>query len=217
MSSINTKNHQKILIFGATGNTGQEVVKQALELGHSVTAFVRNPAKVALQHENLTIKQGDVMNPASVDQVMSGYDAVLSSLGDGRQGKVRSKGTQNIIKAMEKNNIRRFIVQSSMGVGDSRGNLNFFWKYIMFGLFLRKAHADNILQEDYIKQSHLDWTIVRPGALKDGERTNGQYRHGFPSNDKTTAMKISKADVADFMLKQLVDDTYLRATPGLSY
>ena len=87
----------------------------------------------------------------------------------------------------------------------------------MFGLLLRKAHADNILQEGYVKQSKLDWTIVRPGALTDGERTNGQYRHGFPSNDRTTAMKISKADVADFMLKQLIDNTYLCATPGLSY
>lgn len=208
--------NMKVLIFGATGTTGREVLKRALELGHAVTAFTRNPANIGVQHPNLTVTQGDVLNPESVERAVSGHEAVLCSLGDGMKGKVRAQGTQNIIHAMEKAHIQRFIVQSSMGVGDSEGNLNFFWKYIMFGLLLRKAHADNILQEKYITQSQLDWTIVRPGALTDGGFT-GTYRHGFSGTDKTTAMKISTADVADFMLKQLIDDTYLRATPALSY
>ena len=86
----------------------------------------------------------------------------------------------------------------------------------MFGLLLRSAFADHVKQEQYVKQSHLDWTIVRPAAFIDDEQT-GQYRHGFAGTDKTTTLTISRADVADFMLKQLSDDTYLRATPGLSY
>ena len=86
----------------------------------------------------------------------------------------------------------------------------------MFGVLLRQAYADHVSQEDYVKQSQLDWTIVRPAAFTDGDRT-GEYRHGFPSNDRTTTLKISRADVADFMLKQLTDDTYLHRTPGLSY
>ena len=86
----------------------------------------------------------------------------------------------------------------------------------MFGTFLRSMYADHGRQESYVKQSGLDWTIVRPGSFTDGERT-GHYRHGFPSTDKTTTLKISRADVADFMLKQVPDETYLHKTPGLSY
>ncbi len=220
MSNINEKSEQrkkmKVLIFGATGTTGRELVKQALELGYAVTAFARDPAKVELQHANLTVVQGDVLDPESVERTVQGQEAVLCSLGAGLKGTVRSEGTRNIIHAMEKANIRRFICQSTLGVGDSQGNMNAYWKYIMFGLLLRKAYADHVNQEKYIEQSHLDWTIVRPAAFIDGDRT-GKYRHGFSGTDKTTTLKISRADVADFMLKQLVDDTYLCATPGLSY
>ncbi len=86
----------------------------------------------------------------------------------------------------------------------------------MFGLLLRNVYADHEAQEAVIKRSDLDWTIVRPGAYTNGERT-GEYRHGFPVADKTIKAKISRADVADFMLKQLADNTYLRKTPGVSY
>jgi putative NADH-flavin reductase len=220
MSNVNEKSEQRkkmeVLIFGATGTIGRELVKQALELGYAVTAFARNPAKVELKHANLTVAQGDVLDPASVERAIPGHEAVLCSLGAGIKGTIRSEGTQNIICAMEKADIRRFICLSSLGVGDSQGNMNAYWKYIMFGLLLRSAYADHVSQEKYVKQSRLDWTIVRPAAYIDGDRT-GKYRHGFSGTDKTITMKISRADVADFVLKQLVDDTYLCATPGLSY
>lgn len=86
----------------------------------------------------------------------------------------------------------------------------------MFGFLLRQVFADHERQERYVQQSHLDWTIVRPSAFIDGRRT-GQYRHGFPGNDKTSQLKITRADVADFILKQLTTDTYLGKTPSLSY
>jgi putative NADH-flavin reductase len=206
----------KIIIFGSTGSIGRQLVKQALEQGHTVTAFTRDPTRVNIKHVNLQVVQGDVLDPASVENAVQGHDAVLCSLGAGRKGTVRSEGTRNIINAMEKAGVRRFICQSTLGVGESWENLNFFWKHIMFGLLLRPAYADHVSQENHVKKSHLDWTIVRPGAFTDGERT-GQYRHGFPGTDNTTKLKISRADVADFMLKQLTDDTYLHKTPGLSY
>jgi putative NADH-flavin reductase len=156
------------------------------------------------------------MDPASVESAVQGQEAVLCSLGAGRKGTVRSEGTRNIINAMEKVGVQRFVCQSTLGVGDSRANLNVFWKYIMFGFLLRPAYADHVSQENYVRQSRLDWTIVRPAAFTDGKHT-GQYRHGFPGTDKTIKLKISRADVADFMLKQLIDDTYLHKTPGLSY
>jgi putative NADH-flavin reductase len=208
----------KLLIFGSTGSIGRQLVQQALEQGHAVTAFARNPAKLGIQHANLKVFQGDLMDLASVEKAVQGQDAVLCAIGSGnkRTGTIRSEGTRQIIRAMEKAGVRRFICQTTLGVGESWGNLNFFWKYIMFGFLLRQVYADHVVQENYVKQSHLDWTIVRPGAFVDGDRT-GNYRHGFPSTDRTSKLKISRADVADFMLKQLVDDLYLHKTPAVSY
>jgi uncharacterized protein YbjT (DUF2867 family) len=156
------------------------------------------------------------MDLPSVEKAVQGQDAVLCSLGAGAKGTVRARGTKNIIRAMERAGVRRFVCQSSLGVGDSWGNLNLFWKYVMFRGFLRQAYADHVSQEDHVRQSDLDWTIVRPAAFTDGART-GEYRHGFPGNDKTTKLKVSRDDVADFMLKQLTHEEYLRKTPGLSY
>jgi len=206
----------KLIIFGATGSVGKQVVNQALKKGHQVTAFVRDAARVSVEHENLRIATGNAMDAASVESAIQGHDAVLVSIGAGRKGTVRSEATRHIIAAMKKLGIRRLICQSTLGVGDSRGNLNMVWKYIMFGLFLRQAYADHILQEAHVIKSGLDWTIVRPGAFVSGELT-GDYRHGFSGSDKTTKLKISRNDVADFMLKQLFDKRYLHKSPGLSY
>jgi putative NADH-flavin reductase len=206
----------KLLVFGATGSVGRQLVRQALDQGHAVTAFTRDPAKIDIRHDNLTIIQGDAMDPQAVEQAVRDQDVVLCALGAGSKGKVRAEGTKNIVCAMEKAGIKRFICQSTLGVGDSWDNLNFLWKYIMFKGLLRQAYADHVEQEDCVKHSHLDWTIVRPGAFTDGPRT-GSYRHGFPGSDNTTKLKISRADVADFLLKQLNDTTYLHQTPALSY
>jgi len=206
----------KLLIFGSTGSIGRQLVAQALEQGHWVTAFARTPTKLEIKHTNLTTVQGDALDSVAVEKVMEGQDAVLCSLGAGAKGTIRSEGTRHIVRAMEKTGVRRLICQSTLGVGDSRDNLNFLWKHIMFGLLLRRAYADHVSQEDCVRQSRLDWTIVRPAAFTDGNRT-GEYRHGFSGMDKTLKLKISRADVADFMLTQLTNQRYLLKTPGLSY
>ncbi len=204
-----------VLIFGATGSVGRQLVVQALTQKHTVTAFTRTPANLGAERSNLRIVQGDVLDLASVERAMPGQDAVLCALGAGRKGTVRAEGTRNIIRAMDGAGVRRLVCQTTLGVGESWGNLNFFWKRVMFGLVLRPAFADHVQQEAYIKQSDLEWTIVRPGAFTAGAQT-GVYRHGFEATDKTK-LQISRADVADFMLKQLTDETYVRQTPGLSY
>jgi len=206
----------KLAIFGSTGSMGHQLVVQALEQGHTVTAFARNPAKLEIEHANLTVVQGDALDSESVEKAVDGQDAVLCALGAGAKGTIRSEGTRSIVRAMEKAGVSRLVCLSTLGVGNSRANLSFFWKHIMFGLLLRRAYVDHVSQEDCVKESRLDWTIVRPGAFTDGNRT-GVYRHGFPSTDRTIKGKISRADVADFMLKQLADRTYLHETPGLSY
>ncbi|MEM9513033.1 MAG: SDR family oxidoreductase [Cyanobacteria bacterium P01_E01_bin.48] len=208
----------KLSIFGATGSIGRQVVEQALEQGHDVTAFTRDRAKLDIHHPHLNVVQGDVLDALSVEQAVRGRDAVVCVLGSGQKltGSVRSEGTKQIVRAMERSGIQRLICQSTLGTGDSWENLNFYWKYVMFGFILRNVFADHERQEEVVKQSQLDWTIVRAGAFVDGDRT-GQYRHGFPDTDKTSQLKISRADVADFILKQLGDDSYLHAAPALSY
>ena len=207
----------KLLIFGSTGGTGRELLTQALEQSHQVTAHARNPAKLDdIKHANLQVVRGNVLDPASVESAVAGQEAVLSTIGAGAvRTTLRENGTRNIIEAMEKTGVKRLISQSSLGVGDSRANLPFFTKYIIVSVFLRHAFADHERQEAIIKQSSLDWIIVRPPHLTDGSGT-GNYRHGFPTTVKRIQGKISRADVADFMLKQLTDDTYLHQTPWVS-
>jgi len=207
----------KIVIFGATGTVGRVLVAQALDAQHQVTAFTRNGRFDGVQNPNLTIVQGDVLDPASVSAAIEGRDAVICTLGAGRKGSLRAAGTANILKAMGDHGVDRFICQSTLGTGDSAGNLNFFWKRIMFGLLLRPAFADHQRQEDHVRASGLNWTIVRPAAFTDGAQT-GTYQHGFAGTSSTgLSLKISRADVADFILKQLNSDTYLHRCPGLSY
>jgi putative NADH-flavin reductase len=206
----------RIIIFGATGSIGRLLVEQALAKGHMVTAFLRDPSKLSISHSNLKEIQGDVLSFATVEDAIRNQDVVFCALGDGNKGKLRAEGTKNILLAMQKTGVNRFICQTSLGVGDSRSNLNFFWKHIMFGLLLKKAYQDHETQEKYIMQSTLDWVIVRPAAFTNGPHT-GRYRHGFNADDKTITLKISRADVADFMLRQITDNRYIRKTPGLSY
>ncbi|MEP6925753.1 MAG: SDR family oxidoreductase [Pyrinomonadaceae bacterium] len=207
----------KIAIFGATGGTGRELVRQALEQNHEVTVFARTPSKINdLQHENLKIVQGDVLNFDGVEKAVVGQEAVLSALGSPtlKAGDTTlSDGTKNIIKAMEKHGIQRFICETSLGIGDSYGQPGFFFTKIVVPFLLKHAFADKEIQERDIKTSKLDWIIVRPGRLTNSEKT-GKYRHGL---DKSISGKISRADVADFMLKQLTDEQYLRKTPAICY
>jgi len=208
----------KLLIFGSTGGTGRELVKQALDQGHGVTAYVRDPAKIeALQHSSLRVVSGDVLDPAAVEGAVAGQEAIFSTIGAGAgRTTLREQGTRNIVNAMQDSGVKRLISLSSLGVGDSRANLPFFTRYVIVGMFLRHAFADHERQEAVVRESSLDWTIVRPPHLKDGPRT-GVYHHGFPTTNKGIKGWISRADVADFMLKQLADDTYLHQTPGVSY
>ncbi len=206
----------KIVVFGATGAVGRELVTQGLEIGHAVTAFVRDRSKLTICQTNLDIIEGDVLDSAAVDRAVAGQDAVLVALGAGSKGQVRSAGTRSVVQSMQKSDVRRLICLSTLGVGDSRGNLNFLWKYVMFGMLLRAAYADHVSQEEHVIHSGLNWTIVRPAAFTDGERT-GDYRHGFPATESGLKLKVSRADVADFMLAQLADSRYVHKTPGVSY
>jgi len=208
----------QLVIFGATGTVGRQVVQQALEQGHTVTAFARSFDKFDIQHSELRLAPGDVLDASAVEQAIQGKDAVICVLGAGKKlnSTIRSEGTRQIIQAMKKVGLRRLICLSTLGAGESWSNLDFYWKYVMFGFILRQVFADHERQEALVRHSNLDWTLVRPGALTDGPRT-GEYRHSFPSSDRTITLQISRADVADFILKQLSDQSSLYQAASLSY
>ncbi len=208
----------KLTIFGSTGSVGRHLADQALEDGHEVTAFTRNREKIAQNHDNLQVVQGDVLNPVAVQDAINGRDAVLCALGMPLRNreKLRARGTMNIIQGMQETGVRRLVCLSGLGAGDSRELLPFHYKYLIFPLILRHVFADHEDQEGHVRRSHLDWVLARPGNFSKGART-GSYRHGFTAGDRPSALKISHADVADFMLKQLSDDTYLHRAASLSY
>jgi len=191
----------KLAIFGATGGTGTELVKQALDLGHSVTAFVRNPAQLADQNDGLTVITGDIHDVASVERSIQGQDAVICTLGarDLKKTMIRTEGTVNIIDAMNKNKVMRLIVVSAMGVGESWNSLSMFNKFL-FAVLMKSTRQDHEAQEAAVKESGLDWTIIRPSGLVNAPRT-GLYSVGENIPAKTS--QISREDVADLILNDL--------------
>jgi putative NADH-flavin reductase len=211
----------KIAIFGATGGTGRALVEQALEGGHHVTAFARNPAALTITHPRLRVVQGDVLDPAKVETAVAGQDAILNALGmkPGTSTPVTSQGTRHIVAAMQSLGVRRLVTQSALPVAAIEGNAHelplFFRIVLSLAVPLRALFRDKILQEQIIQRSGLDWVIVRPAMLTNNART-GAYRVGMPLPG-ARAKQISRADVAEFMLKQVTDNTYLHKVPRLSY
>ncbi|HET6294084.1 MAG TPA: SDR family oxidoreductase [Kribbella sp.] len=206
----------KIVVFGATGPTGRQVVRQALDQGHEVTAFVRDAAKLDLRHPSLQVTVGQVTTDEdAVASAIKGQDAVISALGSERSGTptVISQAIPRIISAMGEAGVDRVVFLSAFGVGDSYREAPLLLK-VGYRLVLRRAFADKAVGERLLRDSPLDWTLVYPVLLTDGPRS-GVYqvdehlRSGRP-------WRISRADVADFMLAQLQDRSHIRATVVLT-
>jgi putative NADH-flavin reductase len=213
-------NQLRVLIIGATGGTGRQLVQQALEQGHDVTAFVRNPQRLKMEHSKLRIVQGDVLDYESVDAAMKGQNAVLCALGHKRllgPTTILSRGTANIMRAMKNCGVPRLICESSLGVGDAVGRLGLPATLLFVPLILPFYFWDRVRQEALIADNiDIDWVIVRPATLTNGP-ARGDYRHGFAVGSYIWPSRVSRADVADFMLKQLNDDTYAGTAPGICY
>ncbi len=209
----------QILIIGATGGTEKELVAQALERGHQVTAFVRKPSKLKIKHERLAIHQGNVLDQSSVEAAVKGQDVVLSALGHKRlfyPNRILSAGTEKVINAMKRQEVRRFICETSLGGGRSYGRQGVYYTRFVIPVILQFYWWDKHRQERIIRDSSLDWVIVRPGVLTNGKK-RGVYKHGPRVGNYLWTVRISRADVADFMLNQISDDQYLRAAPGVCW
>lgn len=208
----------RILIVGATGGTGRRLVAQALERGFWVTALVRNPSKLRMEHQHLTVVQGDVLDAVSIDTAMRGQEAVLSALGHKRYfypTRIQSDGTKNILRAMESHGVRRFVCMTSLGIGDSAGRLGLIYTFFVIPVILPFYFWDKARQERAIAASGVDWTIVRPGALTNG-RKRGRVRQGARLGNFIWTVNAPRADVAEFMIDQLTSSAYLRTAVGVA-
>ncbi|HKZ11437.1 MAG TPA: SDR family oxidoreductase [Rhodanobacteraceae bacterium] len=206
-----------VLVFGASGSTGLEVVSQALDRGYSVRAFVRDPDKLQVAHARLEKMVGDVTEYASVERAVRGVDAVASALGSGNSlgsHPTLIDGIENIVRAMEQAGAHRFVYLSMLGVDGSGRQLGLVDRYVVLPLLLRNVMHDHAEKEAIIQRSTLDWVIVRPPRLANGHYT-GSYRRGEDIGAKTLLASISRADVADFMVKQFTEDRYVHRTPAV--
>ncbi len=204
----------KLTIFGASSATGKLLVERALAEGHTVTAFVRDPSRLEIAHESLRVISGDALNPAQVTEAVQGSDAVLSTLGPrGKPAVMAADCTRNIVSAMEAHGVKRLVVISVAGIAveqDQRGS-NFIDGLIKF--FLKDAYTDRENQLKVLQASHADWVAVRVPRLRDGAPTGSvKAFFGTPS----PSMKITRADLADFMLKQVTETRWLRQAPIVS-
>ena len=208
----------KIVVFGASGGTGIEIVKQALAAGHQVTAFVRNPARIAIQHAKLSLRQGDVLDAAAVEQTIAGQEAVITALGPTRPPVpgMMETAAKHITAAMQKHGVRRLISTTGAGVRDSQDQPKLADRLIR-GLLALTAGAvlrDSEANVNVIRATNLDWTIVRYPRLTDGPRT-GKYRVGYVGKD--SGIQIARADGADFVLRELAEGKHVRRMPVVSY
>ena len=209
----------KITIFGATGKVGRRLVDQALERGDRVTAFVRDPSKLTThRHERLKVVQGNVQNSKDVEQAVAGTDAVLSALGQTKTSSkdVLTEGIKNIVAAMNKHGVRRLVSLTGAGVRDPKDEPKLVDRVIgsLLKLLQRDLLEDALGAARVIQESGLDWVIVRAPVLNEGEK-KGEYRVGYVGKESGT--RLSRADLAGFMLEQTTDDTYLHQAPMVSY
>lgn len=202
----------RISIIGASQGTGALAVKAALARGHHVTAFARSPDKLAIDHAQLTRLRGDFHRKDSVEEAVRGQDAVIitasatSLKGFKENPAYFSQGTAHVIDAMKAHGVRRLVVLSALGVGESRKLAGFLAEKLLIGWILKLPFADHELQEQMTRDSGLDWVIARPGRLTDGP-ARGKYV-------KQTAIvpvpgSISRADVADFLVEAAESDAWV--------
>jgi putative NADH-flavin reductase len=204
----------KITVFGATGGTGQQLLDQACAAGHEVTAVVRDPSRLTHPHPQLTVVSADVMDPAAIGPAIAGREAVVSTIGsrDRRApSTVCADSAVSIIQAMKAQGVRRLVVVSASGmhIDDGDGPLTRLVAKPILRTVLKHPFADMRRMEDLVRASGLEWTILCPPMLTDGPRT-GTYRSAVDHNVRG-GIRVSRADLADSILRCLADNAALTA------
>jgi uncharacterized protein YbjT (DUF2867 family) len=202
----------KILILGGTAGTGRQTVARALARGHQVTAAARNPARLDMTHDALRVIKGDVSDAAALEPAVAGQDAVIFAVGSTFAGlkkdpTIFSRGTRNTISVMKAKGVKRLVVLSSFGSGESKAHSGFFMNRILRPLLLSRYFDDHDRQEAVVREhgDGIDWTIVEPSMLKNGP-ARGQFKLAEAG---VVPVSVSRADVADFMVTAAESDRYV--------
>jgi putative NADH-flavin reductase len=209
-----------VLIIGASRGIGLETLKRAIKSGYKVRALARSAGNIPVSHPNLEKVTGDALDRGEVKKALAGVDAVIQTLGIAaspemifKPVRLFSKATRVLVTAMEETGVKRLICVTGFGAGDSRNKGGFLYN-TAFHLFLGRVYDDKDAQEHIIRKSKLEWLIARPVILTNGPRT-GSYRVLANPKDWRCGF-ISRANVADFLVKQIDDDTLIRKTPVLA-
>ena len=207
----------RVLIIGASKGIGLETTRQALDAGHDVRALARSATAIAISNPSLEKIRGDALKTEDLEAALVGVDVVIQTIGVGlgdlfRPVHVFSDATRVLIAAMGRQGVKRLICVSGFGAGDSRASISRLQR-LPFQIVFGRAYDDKSLQEKLIKESELDWTIARPGVLTSGPRT-GRYRIIAEATQWRNGI-ISRADVAEFLVRQIGDGAFIRKTPVL--
>ncbi len=204
----------KVTLFGASSATGRLLIEKSLTKGHEVTAFVRDEAKLGVVNPNLKVICGDALNSIHVEDAVKGSDAVLSTLGPkGKPAVMAAQSTKNIVDAMEKHVVKRLVLVSVAGIAvpqDQRGR-NLIGGLIK--LLLKDVFLDRENQLAILESSRVEWVAVRVPRLTD-EPARGLVKAFF--GNPSPSLKVTRSDLADFMLEQLISDKWVRQAPILS-
>lgn len=208
----------KIVVFGATGHVGNLFVNQALNAGHDVVAYVRNPKKIRIEDKKLSMVVGDLENTQKIDEAIKGADAVVSVVGPlGRQDTlIFAPAYESIIASMKKNGVKRLIALGTPSVPDAHDRFNFVFWALTFGvgLLIHHGYTDMKTLGQDIRESGLDWTIVRVPLLTN-EPKKGKVTVGYFGNGVTN-FRLSRSDFVDFLIQQLTNKTYIGKAPAIS-
>jgi putative NADH-flavin reductase len=209
-----------ILVIGASHGIGLETVKRALDAGHRVRALARGAASIPLDVPALAKIAGDALDKSRVAAAVTGTDAVIQSLGAAKGPQailsgttLFSQATRILIEAMRESGVRRLLAVTGLGAGDSRGHGGFLYDALIFPLVLKRIYDDKDVQEQMIKASGLEWTIARPGLLTSGTATGRARALAEPAAWR--AGSISRADVADFLVREAFERRFVGKTPLL--
>jgi putative NADH-flavin reductase len=209
-----------VLVVGASRGIGLESVKRALAAGHTVRALARGAAGIDVEHALLEKIAGDALDAATVAKALAGANAVLQTLGatTGPRALIWgtdlfSKATRVLIDAMRAGGVKRLVTVTGLGAGDSRGHGGLFYDAIAFPLVLKRIYDDKDVQEQMIRASGLEWTIVRPGLLTGGPATGKARALTDPKDWRAGA--VSRADVADFIVREAFECRFVGKTPLL--
>lgn len=210
----------KLLIIGASRGIGLETVKAALRGGHTVRALARSAASIPVENADLEKLSGNALDSDTIRNALEGVDVVIQTLGVDislraifEPTTLFSRSTRILVDAMKAAGVNRLVAVTGLGAGDSRGHGGILYDAVVFPLLFKRVYDDKDVQEWIIRSSGLDWTIVRPGLLTSGSAA-GRYRVLSVPQEWRFGV-ISRADVADFLVRQVDDRTLIGATPLL--